>query len=71
MSFSLADLKNELDTIINGATNTVDLADKTAQAVGKYGEFIPVVGPEVKIAVDALNGLDAALHTVKSALGLL
>lgn len=71
MSFSLADLRNELDNIVNGATSTVDLADKTAQAVGKYGQDIPVVGPDIKIAVDALNGLDAALHTVQSALGLL
>jgi hypothetical protein len=69
MSFSLADLRNELDNIVNGATSTVDLADKTAQAVGKFGSLIPGVGTEVQVAVNALNDLDAALHAVKSALG--
>lgn len=69
MSFSLSDLKTELDNAVNGAVSFVDLADKTAQAVEKFTNIIPGVGSEVQAAVDALNTLDSALQDVKSALG--
>ena len=62
-------LKNELDTVVNDATTYTDLADKVAGVVGKFAGVVPGVGPEVATVVDALNGLDKALHDLQDAIG--
>jgi hypothetical protein len=64
----LSNLKSELDSVVNEATNLVDLVDKYAATAAKFASFIPGVGAEAEVVVTVLNDLDKALHEAKTVL---
>ena len=66
---NLSDLRAKLDGAVNGATDFVDLADKVANELSGIASHLPGVGPDVALAVGALNVFDKVLHEVKGALG--
>lgn len=67
-TLDLGNLKAELDSVVNEATSVVDLVDKYADILGKFGGDIPGAGPDVALAVKALDDLDKALHVVQNVL---
>lgn len=69
MSLDLATIESEVKAAVSEATNGVDLADKFADILAKYSDFIPGAGPEVQQyvgyldeATKAINALNAAIN---------
>lgn len=60
-----------LDSIVNEAVSLADLAEKFANAAGPLIAELPVVGPEEKVIVEAIDGVDKALHALQAALASL
>ena len=71
MALNIASLKNEVEAVVNEATNIVDLADKWADRVRPFLSAVPTVGPEAEAVVNVLDMLDKALHEAKSVLASL
>lgn len=68
-AINLTDLKNELDSAVDGAVDFVDLVDKFADTIRPYASLIPGAGSELTAIIGPLDAADKALHELKSILG--